>query len=243
MKKLNLSTWISHLAILVLITTCAQAESTPAKPAVNPSVNIQFSTVSLTDDPIKDLYYRSVPEGQPLAVKAPSFARSGESFKYTGPKDMHFYNLVEKDGKKLPVEVATVTLPTSTPNILLVIAGTAGNYAIGAVDDSVNGFPAGKARLCNATAYKISVKVNDKDTIELAPGAAKVVAGTPQGDLGVEVSYWKDGQYEMATSNAYDVHANERLTLFFLTSDNNKRFLYPRAVQIFPMVEKPKKNP
>jgi hypothetical protein len=224
------------ICLLFLLTLGCFVPVAPSQPAsAPPNVTVNFSALALIEEPMGDLYYSS--GGELLPIKAPVFARS-PSYKYTGPATLIFYRVeTGTDGKKNPTEVARVILPAQTASVLLVIAGSSGKYVMGVVDDTSANFPVGKARLSNATSYRLSIKMNDSDKIELAPGESKVVLGK-NGDLGVEVSYQRDGKWEMATSNSYDIIPDGRLSMFFLTSGNVARFLVARDVQIFTLKEK-----
>jgi hypothetical protein len=203
---------------------------------------VDFTALALVDKPITDLVYNS--GGQATALKVPAFARS-TSYRYTGPATLTLYRLQDNNGTKQPVEAGSVELPKGATRVLLVFAGAAPNYTIGALDDSGAGFGIGTARLCNATVFKLSLKCNDTEVVELAPGATKVLPAK-NGFMGVEVSYYKDNRWVAATSNSYNVLPNGRLSIFLLTGTNSVRFVYPRAVQMFTLPEKaatPAKKP
>jgi len=222
------SLWLA-VGVLAVLTTVVFGQDQPA-----PAVTVDFTAIALIEKPVTDLLY--VTGGQATALKVPVFARSS-GYKYTGPATMKLYRMQDNNGTKQPVEAGTVELPKGATRVLLVFAGAAPDYTIGALDDSGAGFGLGTARLCNATVFKLSLKCNDTEVVELAPGATKVLPAK-NGFMGVEVSYFKDNRWVAATSNSYSVPPNGRLNVFLLTSGNNIRFIFPRAVQIFTLPEK-----
>ena len=217
------------LALMAALVLTARAQNQPV-----PTVTVDFTAIALVDKPITDLVY--VSGGQAAALKVPAFARS-TAYKYTGPATLTLYRMQDNNGTKQPVEAGSVELPKGATRVLLVFAGAAPAYTIGALDDSGAGFTLGTARLCNATVFKLSLRCNDTEVVELAPGATKVLPAK-NGFMGVEVSYFKDDRWVAATSNSYSVLPNGRLGIFLLTGTNSVRFVYPRAVQMFTLVEK-----
>jgi hypothetical protein len=191
--------------------------------------------LALVDKPITDLSYRSGTRLVPF--QAPAFTRS-TTYQYVGPATVTFCRMEDKAGVKQPVDVNTVTLPPGGGRVLVVIAGSAPTYSMGAVSDAPESLPPGKARLFNATPLSLSLLCNQETTVQLKPFESQVV-GPKGSDMAVRVSRPdQDGKWQSVASGIYQLPGDRRLDLFLVVS-NSPRFIFQTAVQIYPLVEKP----
>jgi hypothetical protein len=121
--------------------------------------------------------------------------------------------------------------------VLVVIAGSAPGYSMGAVADAPDSLPVGKARLYNATPLPLTILCNQENKVQLKPFESLVVE-PKNGDMGVGVSRLdQDGQWEPVASGIYQLPGTTRLNIFLVVS-NSPRFIFQTAVQIYPLVEK-----
>ncbi len=214
--------------LLVLFPMAVPAQTQPA------NITANFTILALVDKPITDLLYKSGARLVPF--QAPAFTRS-TSYPYVGPATMTFYRMEAKDGTSQPVEVNTVTLPAGGGKVLVVIAGSAPGYSMGAVADAPDSLPVGKARLYNATPLPLTILCNQENKVQLKPFESLVVE-PKNGDMGVGVSRLdQDGQWEPVASGIYQLPGTTRLNIFLVVS-NSPRFIFQTAVQIYPLVEK-----
>lgn len=185
-----------------------------AEPLPEPRVQVEFSSVCW-GQPIDNLTFSS--SGKKQTHSVPAYRRSAMGT-YAGPATLEFTEPLPADAAPdAKPRITRVTLPTSTPRVILLWMRAAdGTLAARAVSEDPSSFPLGRARLFNATNYQIAVKTG-REVLDLAPGQFTERGGDGKRFiLQIAYRFEKEGKWFSAGNNVFALNPNTRRTIFFV---------------------------
>ncbi len=188
-----------------------------AQAPAEPTVNVEFSSVSW-GQPIQALAFSS--GGQRQTHEVPAYRRSLLQ-NYAGPATLEFTEPLPEDAPPdARPRVARVTLPTDTPRVILLWhRGADGALIARALSEDPSGFAPGRARLFNATSYRLAIKTGG-EILELAPGEFVDRGGDGKKFfLQIAYQYELDGKWRSAGNNVFALGPTKRQTIFFLSGE------------------------
>ncbi len=179
--------------------------------------SVKFTAVSLGET-LTDLEYNGGSSSEKLTI--PAFSRS-EIRNYSGGPLMEFYTTVVKDGKKVKLPVAQVTLPKKTSQVLLVFSPQSdGTAKVQPLDDTQVTMPSGSARFFNATPTPIGIQYN-ADSVVLSPNEQTIVPAPPP-QMVMKVVYQKQGRWVRGICKVFAADNDMRQTIFIVISDSDR---------------------
>lgn len=198
---------------LSLVSIHAALAQTPPEPRVQ----VEFSSVC-AGAPISDLVFSSEGKRQPHAV--PAYRRSA-MHTYAGPATLEFTEPLPADAPPdAKPRITRVTLPVNTPRVLLLWHRAAdGTLSARALSEDPSTFLPGRARLFNATPFRIAVKTA-AEVVHLAPGEFAERGGDGKRFiLQIAYRYEQDGTWRSAGNNVFTLGPTTRQTIFFLSGE------------------------
>jgi hypothetical protein len=124
--------------------------------------------------------------------------------------------LREKD----PSVVALAKLPAGSKRATVLIApAQGGTYQTFVIDDDPSKLPFGKMRVHNYSPFKIAVRCNGKQSMEMKTKDS-FLAEPQDGTITYELAYDKEGKWKMQENNIINVAKDEQVQFIVLKSDD-----------------------
>lgn len=124
--------------------------------------------------------------------------------------------LREKD----PSIVALAKLPSNSKRATVLIApAQGGTYQTFVIDDDPSKLPFGKMRVHNYSPFKIAVRCNGKQSMEMKTKDS-FLAEPQDGAITYELAYDKEGKWKMQENNIINVAKDEQVQFIVLKSDD-----------------------
>lgn len=172
------------------------AQTPSAGPPVEDQVSLQFRILAWHGD-VGVLGY-----GRNQKVDATEMTSYSEAHNYTGPVTLTFtpYPRKKDDRKQDPV-LASVLLPKDARRVtLLTVPAGRGHYGMYVIPEDDTGLPARHVRLHNLTTYRLLIRFNANERVELAP-ATSVLVTAPGKGLVIRVARIVNGQWRELFNN------------------------------------------
>jgi hypothetical protein len=118
-----------------------------------------------------------------------------------------------------PTVVALAKLPVGSRRATVLIApAQAGTYQTFVIDDDPTKLPYGKLRIHNYSPFKIAVRCNGKQAMEMKTKDS-FLADPVQGQILYELAYDKQGKWKTQENNTITIGAEEQVQFIVLKSD------------------------
>ena len=127
---------------------------------------------------------------------------------------------VTPSGPVEPKVVATVTLPTNSQRVTVLLApGASGQFQAYVIDDDPSRLPFGRLRVHNMAPIPVALRFNDQPVKEMAAREAVLVQPQKNNQVIYELAYKKDGQWKMQENNLIKVLPTEQAQMIILKSN------------------------
>ena len=118
-----------------------------------------------------------------------------------------------------PTVVALAKLPMGSKRATVLIApAQAGTYQTFVIDDDPSKLPFGKLRIHNYSPFKIAIRVNGKEGMQMKTKDSFVVE-PKNGEVIYELAYEEAGQWKIQESNLIPVKKDQQVQFIVLKSD------------------------
>ncbi|MBC2594000.1 hypothetical protein H5P28_06970 [Ruficoccus amylovorans] len=205
------------LVAMMSLTYSCLGEGTPPQG----QVSVKYSVLFFGPDAVRLACQSS--DGDWSIIEAPPFERS-TFYTYKGPPQIAFYSpaIMDGAGTQTPEPpLANVRLPDGIRQVLLLLFPAAnGGYHALAINDDEAGFPAGQARVFNATSRPLAVRAAGKPVL-LAPGQQTFLSGNGTNII-LQVAEEEGGEWRLSKSSLFGLKARTRRSIFLVDSSASR---------------------